>query len=305
MDQLQYQWISGTVPKNVLSDNQKKFHIFPEVLSEQDGFLHLLGKGMFVFPTICSLSFHIEAPYQFLYVYEGILSITCENNTHRLSDRCAVLLPSSGDVTIQIEKGRCRYFQMYLSGLSLPHYLTLLPEALRFPAESSDLFSLFHTLEHLHKLPADSSEDPLFLCKTSMWITNILTEMIIYARHPQKKRDTVPDYLKEIHHLFDTHYEENYSLDELENTYSVSKYRICREFSKYYGASPIQYLNHRRMEAAKKLLLTTDETIHEIGSMVGIHNTNHFINLFKRETGATPLVFKQDAPVSISELHYL
>lgn len=81
--------------------------------------------------------------------------------------------------------------------------------------------------------------------------------------------------------------------------------RICREFSKYYGVSPIQYLNHRRMEAAKKLLLTTDETIHEIGSMVGIHNTNHFINLFKRETGATPLVFKQDAPVSISELHYL
>lgn len=74
-------------------------------------FLHLLGKGMFVFPTICSLSFHIEAPYQFLYVYEGILSITCENNTHRLSDRCAVLLPSSGDVTIQIEKGAAAIFR--------------------------------------------------------------------------------------------------------------------------------------------------------------------------------------------------
>ena len=100
-------------------------------------------------------------------------------------------------------------------------------------------------------------------------------------------------------------YGENYSLDELENTYSVSKYRICREFSKYYGASPVQYLNHKRIEEAKKLLLTTNDTIHEIGSKVGIHNTNHFINLFKRETGATPLAFKQDAPVSISELHYL
>ena len=126
-----------------------------------------------------------------------------------------------------------------------------------------------------------------------------------------KKRDIysqkllIPDYLREIHHLFDTQYGENYSLDELENTYSVSKYRICREFSKYYGASPVQYLNHKRIEEAKKLLLTTNDTIHEIGSKVGIHNTNHFINLFKRETGATPLAFKQDAPVSISELHYL
>ena len=105
--------------------------------------------------------------------------------------------------------------------------------------------------------------------------------------------------------IYFTQYGENYSLDELENTYSVSKYRICREFSKYYGASPVQYLNHKRIEEAKKLLLTTNDTIHEIGSKVGIHNTNHFINLFKRETGATPLAFKQDAPVSISELHYL
>ncbi len=100
-----------------------------------------------------------------------------------------------------------------------------------------------------------------------------------------------PGLSAEIHHLFDTQYGENYSLDELENTYSVSKYRICREFSKYYGASPVQYLNHKRIEEAKKLLLTTNDTIHEIGSKVGIHNTNHFINLFKRETGATPLAF--------------
>lgn len=84
-----------------------------------------------------------------------------------------------------------------------------------------------------------------------MWITNILTEMAVYSGHPATRRDTIPDYLWEIHHLFDTQYGENYSLDELENTYSVSKYRICREFSKYYGASPVQYLNHKRIEEAK------------------------------------------------------
>lgn len=167
------------------------------------------------------------------------------------------------------------------------------------------MFTLFHTMEHLQNLQKDTFNDPLSVCRISMWITNILTEMAVYSCHPATHRDTIPDYLREIHHLFDTQYGENYSLDELENTYSVSKYRICREFSKYYGVSPVQYLNHKRIEEAKKLLLTTNDTIHEIGSKVGIHNTNHFINLFKRETGATPLAFKQDAPVSISELHYL
>lgn len=54
----------------------------------------------------------------------------------------------------------------------------------------------------------------------------------------------------------------------------------------------------------KRLLLTTDLSVHEVGSQVGIENTNHFINLFKKDTGTTPLSFKQAAPVSISDLHY-
>lgn len=305
MEQLQHQWISGNVPKNVLSDNMKNFTSFPLSTTADDGFLHLLGKGIYSFPTNCSLTFQVEAPYHFFYIYEGTLSVSDEKNTCRLTDRCTALLPISGNITVEILKGRCRYFHMYVSGLSLAHFHQLLPSALSYPSESASMFTLFHTMEHLQNLSEESAADSLFLCRTSMWITDILTEMAIYSSSPTKKRDTIPDYLQEIHHLFDTQYKETYSLDELENTYSVSKYRICREFSKYYGVSPVQYLNHKRMEEAKKLLLTTNETVHEIGSMVGIHNTNHFINLFKRETGATPLAFKQDAPVSISELHYL
>ena len=74
--------------------------------------------------------------------------------------------------------------------------------------------------------------------------------------------------------------------------------------SHHYGQSPMHYLNSRRILIAKKLLLTTDLTIREVGSKVGIDNTNHFINLFKKDTGTTPLSFKQAAPVSVSDLHY-
>lgn len=140
---------------------------------------------------------------------------------------------------------------MYISGLALLQFHTLLPSPLAYPAESSSMFTLFHTMKHLQNLQKDTFNDPLSVCRISMWITNILTEMAVYSGHPATRRDTIPDYLWEIHHLFDTQYGENYSLDELENTYSVSKYRICREFSKYYGASPVQYLNHKRIEEAK------------------------------------------------------
>ena len=66
----------------------------------------------------------------------------------------------------------------------------------------------------------------------------------------------------------------------------------------------MRYLHSRRIDAAKRLLLTPDLSVHEVGSQVGIENTNQFINLFKKDTGTTPLSFKQAATVSISDLHY-
>lgn len=302
---IQHELLSGNVPRNVLLENENNYISYPQSGQENDGFVHLLGKGTYSFPTSCSFSYRIAAPYQFLYLYEGELSVSCGEQTYQLDPDCAAFLPADKDITIQIRKGKCRYFQMYLSGLVLSHYEALLQEPLHYPAESNGLFDIFHEISHIQDFAETSAQDTLFVCKTSMWITNILTEMAIYLQNPVRRRESIPPYLEEIHTLFDTKYGENYSLDELENKYSVSKYRICREFSKYYGESPVQYLNHRRIEEAKRLLLTTDETVHEIGSTVGIHNTNHFINLFKRETGATPLAFKQDAPVAISELHYL
>ena len=94
--------------------------------------------------------------------------------------------------------------------------------------------------------------------------------------------DCVPSYLLSVKNQMDTNYAEPMSLDDLEATYRISRYRICREFSFHFGESPMRYL----------------------GSQVGIENTNHFINLFKKDTGTTPLSFKQAAPVSISDLHY-
>lgn len=92
----------------------------------------------------------------------------------------------------------------------------------------------------------------------------------------------MPSYLLSIKNQMDTGYAEPLSLDDLETTYRISRYRICREFSLHYGESPMHYLNSRRIDAAKKLLLTTDLSVHEVGSQVGIENTNHFINLFKK-----------------------
>ena len=305
MANLNYQWISGTSPRNIMQQNMDMFHLLPGSLDAKDGFIHLLGKTEALYPMNGSMTYSIAAPYQFFYLYEGELSVSLNDTTYTLSAGKAALLPADGVTTLQIIKTRCRYFHMYLSGLSLEHYGHILDKPFAYDAGSSSITSLNVFLERINTLQIPKVIDFAFLCKTSMWITDLLTEMAVFLLDPKAKKDAIPEYLSEIHDMFEHHYNENYTLDDLEETYSVSKYRICREFSRYYNESPIQFLNRTRIENAKTLLLTTQSSVHEVGNMVGIPNTNHFINLFKRETGATPLAFKQDAPVSISELHYL
>lgn len=104
---------------------------------------------------------------------------------------------------------------------------------------------------------------------------------------------TIPTYLLDIRNELDLHYDMEFSLDQLEIDFQKSKFRICREFSSCFGISLIQYLNRRRITEAKRLLLTTNLTVHEIGSQVGIDNTNHFINIFKSQTGLTPSVYRK------------
>lgn len=304
MQKLNYEWISDTFPNNIAQQNINAFCFFPDDSDPSDGFLHLLGKTIANFPIQGSFTCSADAPYQFFYVYEGMLTVTIESSTYTLPSGTAALLPAYGCSTLRIEKARCRYFHMYLSGLALDTYHRVLAKPFRYSTDNHSVLSLSGFLDRMADLDA-SEADFLFCSKISMWLTDLFTEMMVYKERPETKREAIPKYITQLHDRFETNYNESFTLDELEEIYSISKYRICREFAKYYGQSPIQFLNHTRMKAAQNLLLTTDASIHEIGNMVGIPNTNHFINLFKRETGATPLTFKQDAPVSISELHFL
>lgn len=123
-------------------------------------------------------------------------------------------------------------------------------------------------------------------------LNSILTELFIEGFHLETDTQKCSSYLLEIRQSLDTFFMNPLRLEDLENKYHISKYRICREFSAAFGMPPLKYLNKRRMEIARNLLLSSDKHIHEIANEVGFENTNHFINLFKKETGLTPLVYR-------------
>ncbi len=74
--------------------------------------------------------------------------------------------------------------------------------------------------------------------------------------------------------------------------YGISRYRLCREYIAAFSISPLKDFNLVRIEEAKKLLLNTNLQVQEISSRIGYENVNHFIRLFKAETGMTPGAFR-------------
>ncbi len=54
-----------------------------------------------------------------------------------------------------------------------------------------------------------------------------------------------------------------------------------------------EYVNAKRLDYAKELLLTTSYSIREISILSGFGNDNYFSRIFKASTGVSPTRFRE------------
>ena len=228
--------------------------------------------------------------YLLLYTKAGSGKLLIENQIYTLSQGTLLFLDCSRHFRIDIATEPWEYEVFYIRGSSLASYYSMLPERVSLTPVSPhcDLALQLGKLSLFAK--ENSTASGLIV---SSLIDTVITSCILHALASDNRKKMVPSYLWEMKKLFDEEYDRNYPLDELEVRFHISKYRLCREFAEAYGMPPLKYQNHRRIEVAKQLLLTTSLKVHEVGSRVGIDNTNHFISLFKRATGCTPFLYKQ------------
>lgn len=89
------------------------------------------------------------------------------------------------------------------------------------------------------------------------------------------------------------HPRESVSMKEMAELCRLSPSYFSRLFNREMGESFVNYVNRRKVEMAKRLLLNTDESVSHISGEVGYLNVSHFIDVFKRQTGVTPSIFRQ------------
>ena len=63
---------------------------------------------------------------------------------------------------------------------------------------------------------------------------------------------------------------------------------VSRRFKEEVGVSLMTYISEQRIQTAKRLLSTTEMSVREVASYVGIPDWNYFTKLFKKSAGCTP-----------------
>lgn len=88
--------------------------------------------------------------------------------------------------------------------------------------------------------------------------------------------------------LISIHLAQPYSLPALAAECGVTPHTLKRIFKTTYGQSLFAFQLQARMEKAKELLATTNNTLQKIAEEVGYTEGNNFQNAFKRVVGCTP-----------------
>jgi len=84
----------------------------------------------------------------------------------------------------------------------------------------------------------------------------------------------------------------NLSIEQLAFICNRSLSKFKRDFSKIYSDTPARYIKHRRLMQAKKLLLSSDDSITEIAFSLGYVDVSTFSANFQKKFKLSPSKYR-------------
>lgn len=114
---------------------------------------------------------------------------------------------------------------------------------------------------------------------------------------PENEQPAIPENIVLLRTYLEHHFQTSLSLDEMAKFAGMSKYHLCREFKKYIGFSPKEYVLDLRISQARLLLSSSRIPSCHIGAIVGFSNEANFIRQFKQNTKMTPGQYRKQFDV--------
>ena len=125
--------------------------------------------------------------------------------------------------------------------------------------------------------------------------TFLLLSIISTTNHEKRSsyRKQQVDIVKAVNEYISTQFMKRITIDSLSDQFDIPTSTLKRCFKGVYGTTIHHYLKECRINAAKRLLQESDQSILEIANAVGYENGSKFTSAFKEATGVTPSAYRK------------
>jgi transcriptional regulator GlxA family with amidase domain len=137
-------------------------------------------------------------------------------------------------------------------------------------------------------------------CGKEMSIRTAKVFAIDMDRHNQSyfstfraSRDHQDNLVAEAQEKIESNYHEAGTIEEMIRDIPSSRRNIVRRFKQVIGITPIEYLQHTRIEAAKKLLEQTSQQMMDVILNSGYNDPKSFRKVFRKTVGMTPSEYRE------------
>jgi AraC-like DNA-binding protein len=271
---------------------------------------HLQNKGIFLQYHKKGIDgdgkLHLHLGYEIYLFYKGNATVIIDDQVYPLQSGDMVLIPGQ---TPHISKPDPAYPYIRTTINFLDSHVGMFPGDILEPIlqlfqHDGLLISLDlsgqHEIEKLvSKMNAELHKDEF---GNETMAATVLFELLVIAyrkvqamnKQTQYRHLTQQEmYVEQILTIINNTFNEEIDLDFIANSININKHYMCHCFKAVTGYTISTYIQHKRMEEAKKLLQFSPQSMTLIGQSVGIRNVSHFSRLFKEHSGMTPSAFRK------------
>ena len=126
--------------------------------------------------------------------------------------------------------------------------------------------------------------------KAASKIMEALTYYALYQKTIALRRQAFADSIRE---YLKAHISEPLTAQTIADAMHCSRSKLYTECEQNLGTGIMEYLNHLRMEEARRLLAETDHPVSAIAEAVGFADYNYFCRVFKKQNGIPAKAYRE------------
>lgn len=253
-----------------------------------------------------SFTAHLHCQVELIAVLAGALTATIDHREYHLSAGSVAIIfpnqlhsletPESSRILLCIFDGDyCHSYQKYFWKCN-PKSNVLMPSEL----SSHGHAAIDGLLGLTGAFPRGGNIPRQILALAEGYLTLLLAD--IFPKLTLSPKNISADLVLEQRLLLyiDAHFTENLSLEILSREFGVSRFSLSRLFSDKFRTTFPCYVNSKRLEFARDMLISTNESITRIALDAGFGSSRTFFREFQQAFHMTPKEYRQNHTLNLS-----